>query len=745
MDVLIERSFVMRYEQGQMIEQRSIIEAIEMLSSIAELEFDSPIAVAEKHELSLQNIPITYRSVHWLHEENAAKVMSVVKDTFRIILGYLKNFYKREVGHLSQHESVEGIKTIMVLVGEAAKKLDKFSTLLNQGANASVKETREFRELLVFYKRKIAPIVAQESLSRWMKMLPIRAVLESTKKASIEKGKAFQHVFIDLETVKNDLDYELFLIRKEDGTRFFNPRLLRNVKLVSNFEEYFSDEGKIDIYKDLRTWQSSQARGVSKNIVKRSWLEINDFIKEARHYIDNEPAMLLYRSILALLLATQEMPQKTALSKNSSHYFSDFQRFLRTLVASPLYQELIAYPQRNHASISFKVCHLVQEFIRALFDAQNIPKELVVFVNGVIEQGKDSKELDEVDHHLNKPLLSYNLAFEYEALTKGAKPYSHMPLARVLDALQDPDIRGYDPLLLQNIPSHLFTLEYAQHHLSVLRMATPTQQDYINKAFVNEEFKGFIRSLSQDKPARKHLVFNLQDRTSWREFARSHALEDLQKKDEFAKSLYVVTQTKDSDFYNQAGPYLDLTQVDIFIEHLLEHSASENSGYYYPQKVQQALFGKFAATLAKKIHELFFASKNVLSRNSRMDFIELFYLFMQLKMIEILSPTSVSFTCKDAIDIGMPASCELFYLLKLINDRPLSKEEEEYMKVLLFGVPLITRGRNLFSDRFTRMNSAIKVVEAAIEDQGTKEFLRKFNEKIAPLFSSKILSATLRI
>ena len=735
----------MRYQQGQMTEQRSIIEAIETLSSIAELELDSPIAVAEKHEVSVQNIPISYRSVHWLHKQNATKVMGVVKDTFRVILGYLRKFYKREVGHLSQHESVEGIKTIMSLVGEAAKKLDKFSELLNQGPNSSVKETREFRELLTFYKRKIAPIAEQESLVKWMKMLPIRAVLESTKKPGFVKDEAFQHVFIDLDTVKNDLDYELFLIRKEDGTRFFNPRLLRNVKLVSNFEEYFSEEDKVDVYKDLRTWQNSQARVVSKNIVRKTWMEINDFIKDAKHFLDSEPAMILYRSILALLLATQEAPQKTTLAKGSSAYFSDFQKFMRALVASHIYQEIITYPQRNHSSMHFKVCHLVQEFIRALFDGQNIPKDLVVFVDGLIEQGKEGMEMNEVEHHLEKPILSYNLALEYEALTKGAKPYSHTPLARVLDALQDPDIRGYDPLLLQNIPSHLFTLDYPHHHLSVIRMATPTQQDYINKAFVNEEFKGFIRSLSKDKPARMHLLFNLQDRTSWREFARSRVLEELQKKEEFAKHLYVVTQTKDSDFYNQAGPYLDLNQVDVFIEHLLEHSASENSGYYYPPKVQQALFKKFAPALAKKIHELFFASKNVLSRSARMDFIELFYLFMQLKMIEIVSPTSVSFTCKDAIDIGMPASCELFYLLKLINDRPLSHEEEAYMKVLLFGVPLITRGRNLFSDRFTRMNSMIKVVEAAIEDQGMKEFMQKFSEKIAPLFDSKILSATLKI
>src|SRR5262249_40445142 len=149
---------------------------------------------------------------------------------------------------------------------------------------------------------------------------------------------------------------------------------------------------------------------------------------------------------------------------------------------------------------------------------------------------------------------------------------------------------------------------------------------------------------------------------------------------------------------------------------------SENSGYFYPDAIKKQLFSGFAKELAAAIHQLFFGAKNVLSRSNRMDFIELFYLFLQLKVIELVQPTTVSFSCKDSIDIGMPASCELFLLLKLFNERPLSSEEEEYLKICLHGPAICYRGRALFQERFDRLYGSIRAIEQQIEDRGFKGF-----------------------
>jgi hypothetical protein len=727
----------------------SIIEAVETLSSIADLEFEGPIAVIEKHEVVIQQKHLKWRSIHWLHKDNADKVVLVAKETFRTILGYLKGFYRREVGKLSQHESVDGIKMIMTLVAEAAKKLDRFTNMRHlKDEAASVKQSREFQELVAFYSRKIAPIAAQESLIKSVKMLPIQAVLAATKKPVQKAPLGVNHLFMDLESVKNDIDYELFLIRKEDGSRFFNPRLLRNVKLVSHFEEYLGENTQTDLQNNLKQFQEKQALASARNILRRVWPELNEFAKNASCFRDSEFVGLMYKAVIALLLASQDERaserKKFINFKGASDYFSDFQHFIRALVSCPEYYEQLMYAEREKAVIVSEVQRLLSECIRALFEGATLSKDLVFFVDGIIQKGRE-KQGDEVELHLDNPVASYHLALNYEALTKGMKPYTHIPLAKVLDALQDPEVRGYDPLLLQNIPTKLFALDFPSHHVDVLRVPTPTVQEYIDKAKVSEEFKIFLRSLAEDKPARKHLLFNEQDRTSWKEYARAHAIEEIAKKEEFCRALTVVTETKESEFYNQSGPYVELNQVHEFVNHLLEHFRSESSGYCYPEAIKETLFSSFAPKLIEAIWTIFFGKRNVLSRAGRMEFIELFYLFMQLKVIELVNPTSVSFTCKDGIDIGMTASCEIFYLLKLINARPLSLEEEAYMRLFLFGVPLLLRGRNLFSDRFSRLNSLVKLVETTVEEFGEKEFMKKVAEYIAPLYETKILNATLTI
>ena len=68
------------------------------------------------------------------------------------------------------------------------------------------------------------------------------------------------------------------------------------------------------------------------------------------------------------------------------------------------------------------------------------------------------------------------------------------------------------------------------------------------------------------------------------------------------------------------------------------------------------------------IHTLFFGGKKMLTHRNRLDFIEIFYILLTLKLIEESSPDSMSFTCKDALDTGIVHSAELFAFLRLLND-----------------------------------------------------------------------------
>ncbi len=64
-----------------------------------------------------------------------------------------------------------------------------------------------------------------------------------------------KHLFVDLDSVKKDILSMNFFYRKEDGTRFFNPRLIRNIKLVSDFGLNVGKEEEKDPLFDLTTWR----------------------------------------------------------------------------------------------------------------------------------------------------------------------------------------------------------------------------------------------------------------------------------------------------------------------------------------------------------------------------------------------------------------------------------------------------------------------------------------------------------
>src|SRR5580704_13080834 len=95
----------------------TIIDAVETLSSIADMDFERDKGITQKHNIIVQGKPISYRTVHWLQQQDANETVNLVRDTFRVILSYLRHFYKKEYGYVTNTQTIEGIKTIMLLVG----------------------------------------------------------------------------------------------------------------------------------------------------------------------------------------------------------------------------------------------------------------------------------------------------------------------------------------------------------------------------------------------------------------------------------------------------------------------------------------------------------------------------------------------------------------------------------------------------------------------------------------------------
>lgn len=734
----------------------SIIEAVETLSSIADLELDKEMGIAQKHEITLHNEPVEYKTVHWLHEQDASSTVNLVKETFRVILNYLRQFYRKEYGYVTDPKTIEGIKTIMVLVGEAAKKLDRYTALFHQTHQKSVTELREYKLLQDFYLSKIARKIDEGVLGKWilglslakMKIqpggpLPKLAGVPSLEMELARMEDETKHVFVDLESVKKDSEYELFFIRKEDGTRFFSPRLLRNIKLVCDFGDYFGEPKVEDSLLNISRWLDRVYNQSAKNILKVLGGKVAHFFHDIRKAKDQEVVEEMNKALMALMLSshTENLSRNNPI-KTCTEYFVDFQVFLRSALNTRTYQKWIAYPPNETSVLALDLLDIMHTVCRALYSSMKGMNEMISIIHILIQDAQQGiSQEHQKEAHLSKKIWN-QLAANYSGMTKFLKRHPYGPLLKVLTILEGDAFNTFDPLIQQNIPTQLYGLYgKEERRIENLRFATPVHQEFINKAVINEEFKGFLRDYKKEK--KTHLLINLQDRTSWVEHARCAALEELQHNPDLQEAISVATLAIDTDFYHQLAPYHQINHANSFIKQFKEHLKGEGSGFNFPDSIDKGKLYEFIDKAAEAIHRIFFSSKNVLLREHRLDFIEIFYLFLQLKLIDMIQPDSFSLTCKDGIDIGMPYNVELFILLKLLNSPEWSENDIDYLNLMLYAPPLLIRERILLPERFNRMLSAIKAIESAQVEFGKDHFSKVVQEGFFALYDTSILSSKL--
>ncbi len=642
-----------------------------------------------------------------------------VKETFKTLHGYLKGLYEQDKNHFDDPHTRRGIQAIMGMATEAAKKINRFTALFKGvHGEGGIEQLKEFQDLQDFYLSKI--------------LKKFEATLATEEAWEAEWGGVEVDVYDierrglkDLETVRRDKEYELFYIRKEDGRPFFNRNLLRHIRLVGEFDESVSDPSGDDPFLKVKAVEDGQLHSSARQLLEDSRQLIESFSKEALKYKEDFFIAGLTKSVMALMLAAN--PRNTiqnTMGKSSSHYFSDFQRYLREALVTQEYQRALQTPAEQIEPVTMTALYLAHKLAALLFVRRLPRNEADALFERLLEKAIQHKPL--IQEGKNPLWLWNSLLDEDEKLRDRLKQYPNGPMMKTLDIMREGEEReGYDPLVQENLPYSLFTLEGGVLHTQFLHIPAPVVQMYINKVEIAEEFKAYLRGLSQKGKKEKLLLFNLENRTSWQEHARSAALEELQKIAEFTGHLVVITLPMDTDFYYQSDVYENLDDSKSFKMALLEQLASgEACGFYIPAGLLGKELTDFAEKSVDLIHELFFAKKATLTRKNRLDFIELFYLFLEAYFIEKTTPDYCSFTCKDAVDTGAVAGASFFSLVKILGNKPDWAEKDKSLLLhLLYAPAMMVRERAVDKSRLHRFVSALSLVQAEIEAHGGK--LRK--------------------
>ncbi len=684
----------------------SIMEALDNLNALVDAETLDEIEVTDEarlipHIIEDEESP---REIYWVRAGSDSQTLDVVKLTLRTVYEYLQSYYHKMHKAGDTKQLVDGVSTIMVLVGEAAKKLDRFGALFQQ----KVTDFPEYKELQNFYKSH----VIRESFREFAKA-PIHVEKEGVLPEQVEWEKELQellqeeeeveevagvHILNDIDLIKRDHLYELFYLKNEAGHDFYSLDLARHIKLACDFGEYSEEYFGEDPLLQIKNWEDRELHQLAKTILKAVKRPLEKFYEAAMRHKGVEGVILLHNACMSLMLAANPRNLIRQFALKGCHlYFADFLLHFRAALQNREYEKLVIYGPPTGKPFFNHYLDLVHAICYQLFTSTHDQEELRNAMRHLIERVEPKKA-----HTLSDSLMHAN-----HALTENLKLHPNGPVFKALDIVREDGERTFDPLMQGNLPTFEWTLKQNEREIHILRLPSPTVQQWINHAEISEEFKTFLRAF---KPEEHLLVLNFQERTSWKEHARVAVLEELGHHAEFADQLTVVTLATETDFYNQIGVYQDLGEAKAFIEQLADHLEDESTGYSFPAKVKKELFPNFISRLLEQIHKAFFEQKNTLSYLERLDFIELAYHFIELKLIELIRPTLLAFTSKDALDIGAEMSIELLALLTIGRGKSLDFEK---VQTLLFGPTLMQRERVIHPERFDRLYALVRLLESS--------------------------------
>lgn len=678
-----------------LLDQMSIVQAIDNLTSMTDLD------VNHIQRIDDVNQPLFFS--RWLDVKDQKKTLDNIRMTFKVIHEYFKEVGKKDKDKFKEDETQKGIRAMMILAEEAAEKIDRYTDLFASGEiERSVKELPEFKELKEFYDKKLLKKLrhSEDQKDLWMESLD-----EEIEQMSQVEQKGLK----DLETVKGDSQYELFMIKKEDGKPFFNKNLLRHIKLVHDFDKVIVSDLLDDPFIYAEKVKAKGFLLTAKEIKLKITENLAPFLKAYPFLKNSEFYSKLSQAFYALVLASSSHNLIEEGAKKSCYdYLCDFSTLLESSFNTTDYHALSGLYFEELNELMKNLMLFAYQMVFAYFYHIGSKEAMIGHINHLMSK----KETKDFSKQMWTRLLESN-----QSLNQILTQYPSGPLFKLLDHFHLAEEESFEPLMQKNHPRLLYKIQSEVFHIDVLRIPSPTKQEVINKAQGSLIFKTFVKSMKIVKTGSKLFFINLQDRTSWQDSARCQYIESISSQSEFSDAVEVCTLAKDTSFYNQSEEYLSMHHAADFKKLLQEQIASGGScGFYFSQNISYQYLAPFVEKIIDLIHQHFFGSKEDLSRKNRLDFIEIFYFFFTLKMIDMIRPTDLTLSCKDSIDTSPAAYAGLFAFIKIFSpDDQWNHEEEDFFVWMMQSSALMYRDRAIFQQRFERVVSALAVIHAEME------------------------------
>lgn len=280
----------------------------------------------------------------------------------------------------------------------------------------------------------------------------------------------------------------------------------------------------------------------------------------------------------------------------------------------------------------------------------------------------------------------------------------------------------FDPHRQTNIPWALYDFLLTQTDMTakkvrVLRMGTPTYQrttfadmTYMGNAKIDPVFRLFVEGTADLD--QKILFLSLQDdfeRAIGTENKRNDAQKTLPA--QYPSCFFYAILSHDSSFYYQNGEYELRTDAGSFKSIFLEQLLTNNTGFYFPESwLADPEFQELLQTLLTNLHQILFDNRAELSHKERCSFIQIFYIFLALKLLVKTGADKLIFCCKDSIDRAGIENALMHYVLLILTDNEMSQDHLRAMHVYIHAATVIVKQQEM-NHRYKRLLWALEILQ----------------------------------
>ncbi|NDD59143.1 MAG: hypothetical protein EBZ47_07850, partial [Chlamydiae bacterium] len=634
--------------------------------------------------------------------ENQDKVRKV----FKGVLYFLTSQLERDPAQYKNMTFIRGIYAMMSFVMEAAVQIEKNSILFKESpALQSISDLQELRNLQEYYVSAILPRLPPPA-----EMEGIWEIEWGVKDLDLSDLKSGG--LRSLEEIRKDTQYELFYVLNEQGRPFYEYDILRHARLIYDFDELQRLKASKDIFEKIEIFRDKEAYMVASQMLKHTHDLVDEFFKEALRHTESECIAHLSHAIMALMLSAnaRNLKQTSVSEKTSLGYFKDFQLFIRKALQSEEYQRLLQSPNSSRP-LQANLYLLIHKLCFIYFTHTVEHKEIIAILRRILSEGSQEIGLNQNSSSIIAALKQEDLALRHRM-----KKYPAGAIHKMAEVFTDRQhSKGFDPLSQGYVPEIIYSLHLDGRSAFCLRMPCPIMQEFIQKAHLAPEFVGMLRFLSLRDTKQKILLVNLQNRTSWQEFARCIAIEELARNQDERDRVSLLGLATHTDFYWQEGTFASIHEAEVFISQFKEQfHEMEECGFYLSEDLAQPI-RSYVHQILPRVHKVFFQSKNTLSKEDRQNFIELTYWLISLEALRISKADFISYFDKDSVDGAACMQAGCFAALELMHDHFGEQQVGQFL-YLLYASAIEQRERTPDPRGTDRMLGALTCFEAAYQD-----------------------------